>query len=59
MTEEQLAKATGADEYLIGRILRFLTSVNAVAEIGTIGYVITKAGKAYGSKKGVACLGFM
>lgn len=55
---QQLAGATGADATLLGRIVRLLASIDAVAEAGPETYVATKISRAFTAAKGISGAGF-
>lgn len=56
---QQLAGATGADATLLGRIVRLLASIDAVAEAGPETYVATKISRAFTAAKGISGAGFL
>lgn len=56
---EQLAEETGADATLLGRILRCLASIDAVAEAGPENYTATKISMAFTTAKGISGAGFL
>ncbi|CAD6586248.1 MAG: hypothetical protein ASARMPRED_002481 [Alectoria sarmentosa] len=55
---QQLAEKTGADVTLLGRILRYLASIDAVAEAGPEIYLATKISRAFTTAKGISGVGF-
>ncbi|KAM0794283.1 O-methyltransferase [Usnea florida] len=55
---QQLADATGADATLLGRILRCLASIDAIAEAGHEMYTATKISRAFTTPKGISGAGF-
>lgn len=55
---QQLAEETGADVILLGRILRCLASIDAVAEAGSDSYMATKISRAFTTPKGISGAGF-
>ncbi len=55
----QLAESTGADATLLGRILRCLASIDAVAEAGPEAYTATKISRAFTTPKGISGAGFL
>ena len=56
---QQLADATGADATLLGRILRCLASIDAIAEAGHETYAATKISRAFTTPKGISGAGFL
>ena len=56
---QQLANATGADATLLGRILRCLASIDAIAEAGHEMYAATKISRAFTTPKGISGAGFL
>ena len=56
---QQLANATGADATLLGRILRCLASIDAIAEAGHEMYAATKISRAFTTSKGISGAGFL
>ena len=56
---QQLAEATGADATLLGRILRCLASIDAVAEAGRGMYTASKISRAFTTPKGISGAGFL
>ena len=56
---QQLSEETKADATLLGRVLRCLTSVNAVAEAGSEKYTATKISRAFTIAKGVSGAKFL
>jgi len=58
-TIQQLARSTGADETLLGRILRYLARIDAVAEAGPEKYTATKISRAFTTAKGVSGAAFL
>ena len=53
LTAQQIMEGSKADEDLTGRILRYLASMDAVAEVGSESYELTKIGRAFTSPKGI------
>ena len=56
---QQLADAIGADATLLGRILRCLASIDAIAEAGHEMYAATKISRAFTTPKGISGAGFL
>ena len=56
---QQLVEGTGADATLLGRILRSLASIDAVAEAGPEMYAATKISRAFTTPKGISGAGFL
>lgn len=56
---QQLAGETSADATLLGRILRSLASIDAVAEAGQEMYTATKISRAFTTPKGISGAGFL
>ena len=56
---KQLSEETKADATLLGRILRCLASIDAVAEAGSEKYAATKISRAFTTEKGVSGARFL
>ena len=59
MCIQRLAEETQADATLLGRILRCLASIDAVAEAGPEIYTATKISRAFDTTKGTSAAGIL